>query len=585
MIDVGFKEISLCASLGLVLGIASCNQAVTAGDPVDGGMSTGVEICSNTCSNDLRSVVDCRGVVQKACGLSEGCADARCIPDPCEAARISKSSYGCDYWTLKTAQRVQVDGSCFAALIANTWPQPVHIKIEYDGKPISPSQFAYIPKVRDGITNFQPNVDYVPYNGATGLGVGEVAVVFLSRLQSGSVTDCPRPAALPIDTGFSQSGVGKAFHISTDYPVTAYQMNPYGGGVNSTGAATLLLPTSAWDTNYLAINAYKAPTNNILDGAPSLNIVAAEDRTTVTILPKAAIVGGAGVAAGAANTPITYQLAAGQFLQFTQLAELTGSPIQSNKPVGVFGASTGMRVPVAQSDQDNAQQQIAPIRAMGSEYVAVRYRNRVSGMGAEESVPWRLVGMVDGTSLSWEPSQPPGAPSSLSLGQVSEFSSPGPFVVRSQDGEHPFYLGGYMTGGGPYSNIGDPEWVNVIPPGQYLNHYVFFTDPSFPETSLVVTRRRSKIDNRFADVRLECMGTNLTGWQPVGQYEYTRVDLVSGMFKGIGNCLNGRQEMSSLLPFGVTVWGWGAIQQYTNNSYAYPAGAGFQPLNHILVVP
>ena len=142
-----------------------------------------------------------------------------------------------------------------------------------------------------------------------------------------------------------------------------------------------------------------------------------------------------------------------------------------------------------------------------------------------------------------------------------------------------------MTGGSPYNNIGDPEWVNATPSEQYLNHYVFFTDPTFPETSLVVVRRRSKVDNQFADVRLGCMATNLTGWQPVGQYEYTRVDLVSGMFKGIGNCLNGRQEMSSQLPFGVTVWGWGAIQQYTNNSYAYAAGAGFQPINHVQIVP
>ena len=583
MVDASFKRTLLCGSLGLILAVASCNQTLLSGDLFDGGTGDS-EICANTCSNDLRSVVDCRGIVQRACGPSEGCADARCIPNPCEAARTSKSSYGCDYWALKTAQRVQADGSCFAALVSNTWPLPVHIKIQYDGQSISPAKFAYIPRVMDGIMNFQPKVDYVPYDASLGLGVGEVAVIFLSRLASGSVTDCPRPAALATDTGFSQSGIGKAFHISTDYPVTAYQFNPYGGGANAIGAATMLLPTSAWDTNYLAINAYKAPTNDILGGAPSLNIVAAEDQTMVTLLPKAAIVGGGGIAAGAANTPITYQLAAGQFLQFTQLAELTGSPIQSNKPVGVFGASSGMRVPTTQGDQDNAQQQIAPIKAMGSEYVAVRYRNRVSAM-AEESVPWRLVGMVDGTSLTWEPSQPPGAPSSLRLGEIVEFNSPGPFVVRSQNNEHPFYLGGYMTGGSPYNNIGDPEWVNATPSAQYLNHYVFFTDPTFPETSLVVVRRRSKVDNQFADVRLGCMDTNLTGWQPVGQYEYTRVDLVSGMFKGIGKCLNGRQEMSSQLPFGVTVWGWGAIQQYTNNSYAYAAGAGFQPINNVQIVP
>ena len=130
MVHLLFKGIFLYASLGLMLGVTSCDQTILSGGPLDGGMSYNVGICTSTCSDDRRSVVDCRGVVQRACGLSEGCADARCIPSPCEAARISKNSYGCDYWALKTAQRLQVDGACFAALIANSWPQPVRIRID-----------------------------------------------------------------------------------------------------------------------------------------------------------------------------------------------------------------------------------------------------------------------------------------------------------------------------------------------------------------------------------------------------------------------------------------------------------------------
>ena len=52
---------------------------------------------------------------------------------------------------------------------------------------------------------------------------------------------------------------------------------------------------------------------------------------------------------------------------------------------------------------------------------------------------------------------------------------------------------------------------------------------------------------------------------------------------GVGGCTNGRQEMSSPLPFGVTVWGWGNTQQTKLVSYAYPAGAGFQPINKVVV--
>jgi hypothetical protein len=192
--------------------------------------------------------------------------------------------------------------------------------------------------------------------------------------------------------------------------------------------------------------------------------------------------------------------------------------------------------------------------------------------------------MVDNTELRWEPSKPDGAPETLQLGEVREFSAPGPFVVRSQSGQNPFYLGGYMTGGEHYADQGDPEWVNIIPPSQFLNYYVMFTDPTYPQTSLNVVRTPSKLDGKFADVTLDCLGT-LTGWERIGEYEYTRVQLVSGDFVGNGECVNGRHVMSSELPFGVTVWGWGTTNVTRLVSYAYPAGAGFQPINNVVVQP
>jgi hypothetical protein len=84
------------------------------------------------------------------------------------------------------------------------------------------------------------------------------------------------------------------------------------------------------------------------------------------------------------------------------------------------------------------------VRALGSEYVAVRYRNRYAG--TEESPPWRIIGAANGTVLSWDPAPPAGAPSTLSLGEVTEFETNGPFVVKSQDESHPFYVSAHMTG-------------------------------------------------------------------------------------------------------------------------------------------
>jgi hypothetical protein len=95
------------------------------------------------------------------------------------------------------------------------------------------------------------------------------------------------------------------------------------------------------------------------------------------------------------------------------------------------------------------------------------------------------------------------------------------------------------------------------------------------------------VTNDFVDVQLDCAGT-LGGWQPVGDYEYTRIDLVTGDFQDVGGCSNGQHEMQSDAPFGVTVWGWGgySVAFYTGYvSYAYPAGASIKPINDVIVVP
>ena len=256
------------------------------------------------------------------------------------------------------------------------------------------------------------------------------------------------------------------------------------------------------------------------------------------------------MAAAPAGKPATYTLMAGQFLQITQTAELTGSPIQSNQPVAVFGASAGMAVPLGQADIDSAQQQLPPVRALGHEYVAVRYRGRAGGQ--DESVPWRIVGAVDGTMLRWEPKAPAGAPTALGLGDVVEIRAPGPFVVESQGRRSPvlprrLHDRRRPAGRRPVRRRGRSGLGYVIAPAQYLDHYVLFTDPSYSETNLVLVRAPSLVDGSFADVMLSCAGASgpqkVTGWTPIGAYEYTRVDLVTGAFQSVGGCSNGRQEI------------------------------------------
>jgi len=168
-------------------------------------------------------------------------------------------------------------------------------------------------------------------------------------------------------------------------------------------------------------------------------------------------------------------------------------------------------------------------------------------------------------------------------------------VVHSQDDQHPFYFAQHMTGcgavggnGSPLGCVGDPEWVNVVPPQQYLQRYVFFTYPTYPTTSLVLVRDKAGASD-FADVTLDCLSSPVGGWQPIdaaGQYEYATLDLVNGDFAPQNGCDNGRHLASSTGPFALTVWGWGTNESSMSStavSYAYPAGQSVQLINSVQV--
>jgi hypothetical protein len=541
-----------------------------------------VNMCATHCSADLHDVLDCNNTVLMTCPADQGCAAGACVA-ACDSAKANKSTIGCDYYVADPEEFAEHSQSCFAAYVANTWTTPVTISVDYAGQKLNAATFSRIP------SGSGQSITYGPLpNGQ--LPPGKVAIVFLAYDPTGGGDMCPAGVTAAVTNApvaLLGTGTANAFHVSTDRPVVAYDIYPYGGGSSAITSATLLIPTSAWDTNYITQSGY--PQSTIIpaseDPWPFTQVVGMADGTKFTISPTADIIGGMGVAATAKGKPHTYTVNKGQIIQFAQPMELTGSVLQSTSPVGVWGGHNCFNVKVTDYACDSAHQQIPPVKALGHEYVGVRYRNRVDNM--EETVPWRVVGAVDGTKLTYDPAQT-GAPATLNNGQIAEFDSTGPFSVKSQDDKHPFYVSGHMTGGQNANGAGDPEWVNIIPPQQYLASYVFFTDPTYPETNLVFVRQKGP--NGFADVKLDCVG-NLTGWTAVGKgglYEYTRVDLVRHNFQPQGKCDNGLHLASSTVPFALTVWGWGTSEAMlfsTYASYAYPGGASVQPINTVVIPP
>ena len=117
--------------------------------------------------------------------------------------------------------------------------------------------------------------------------------------------------------------------------------------------------------------------------------------------------------------PATYRLDKGQYLQLVQDEELSGSIVTSNKPTTIFGGTRMRERPVDAVACDILAQQLPAFEQWGSEYVGVGYRPRLGN--EHEPVPYRIVAARDGTRLDYDPAIPPGAPVTMSAGEVVTF--------------------------------------------------------------------------------------------------------------------------------------------------------------------
>lgn len=540
------------------------------------------------CSGDLQNVTDDKGVVQQKCPSDQGCFGGACIP-ACEAAAKSKGNVGCTFLTPTPSFYTGITPPCFAVFVANNWSKVVKINVQRGGASYDATAFARIPSGPDATT--------WPKLPAAGLDPGKVAVLFLSSdpgsTNAGFSLKCPVAQAVPGGTAVSGSGKGTAWSITTDVPVSAYDILPYGGARSFLPAAELLLPTSAWGTNYVSA----VPPQEGMGGPLWGQVVAAENGTTVKINPTINLPGAGGAPAATKGAVTTFTLNAGEYVQWQGSGlEMSGSVISSDKPVSFVGGTGYLCLTSKTSPSgggcDSGHQMVPPISALGSEYVAAPYVTRRADL-AEESIRYRIVGTVDGTKLTYDPPVA-GAPTSLSRGTVSNFEATGVFVVKSQDKDHPFYVAQMMAGsnlsagsrpgatvslGFGGENLGDEEFVNLLPPAQFLTKYVFFTDPTYSTTNLVLTRVKTPAG--FKDVKVDCLGT-ISGWKPAGgsgNYEYVGVDLVRSMM-GVGSCTNGQHVAQSDGQFGLMVWGTD-----TFSSYAYPGGGNVGTINTVVVDP
>lgn len=542
------------------------------GDPFFTGDGGGdASTTCTTCSGDLHNVLTCgdNPTVVQTCTGATGCGPSGCI-DACDAAAASKSSIGCNYYAIpadgwnSAYSSGGAAGNCFAAFVTNTWTAPMKVSLVWKGTTIDATPFSYAPQGSGNAITYQP----IP---STGIPPNSMAIVFLNQTIGGTglKVQCPAGVTAAVqneDMVLHGTNIGHAMEIQTSVPAVVYDIYPYGGATSYISSATLLLPTTSWDTNYVAVTMGNQPTAF----PPGVDFVARENNTKVTVLPSINITAANGVAGATKGVPVTYSINKGETIHLMQFPDslgndLSGSIVQSTAPIGVWGEHFCMNQP-------------SPPK-------------------------WRILGAVAGTTLTYDPPVA-GAPTTLTVGQLVEFNGPGAFHIQAQDNLHPFYLAAHRPGGDcdaahqqipPVQalgseyvavgneatdyGVGGPETVNVVPPAQFLSSYIFFSDPSYGYTDLALVRKMAP-DNTYHDVTLDCLG-KVAGWKPIGgtKFQYAHVDLQHAGAP-VGGCDNGLHTIKSDVPMGITVWGYDSA-----SSYAYPAGASVKPINTVIVPP
>jgi len=535
------------------------------------------------CSRDLHAILDgCTEEVLEVCADDQGCREGACVP-ACDSAAAAQGSIGCSFWTTPPDVLVDSHASCFAAFVANTWNTPATLSAEFGGEAIDISENVY----RAIPTGGGP-LDYERIDGP--IPPGEVGIVFLAQGDETPSTRYHIACPSKVKTAYHgvlakehRSSLTKAFHLSTSVPVSAYEIFPYGGAESYVPSATLLLPSTSWGTNYVLVDPWRYQYAVGL-GYPFVQVVAQED-TEVRIRPRVNVIDGVGVTGGPVDSVLSWSLKRGQVLELMQAESLGGSPLESDKPVAVFGGHQCAYVPDGYGTCDSLYQQIAPIQEWSSSYSAVPHKTRIHSINGTEQpaerVNWQIVAANDGTVLTYEPEAPIGAPTTMNGGQRVYLETDKVFSVKSQDADHPIYLAGYMSGSSRYGTYGDPDFVNIIPDDQFLDHYVFFVDHTYADSTLTFVRRKGA--NGFQDVELDCLGT-VTGWQALGSdgtTEYAWVELTRNGFDlptPIGTCSHGRHEARSNGPFALYVWG---VDK--DASYGFPAGAGSRPTSPYVI--
>ena len=356
----------------------------------------------------------------------------------------------------------------------------------------------------------------------------------------GLVTTVEIPPAAQLSLGDSGAVEHRGIKVTADDEVTVYGLNR----IQATTDAYLGLPVDVLGTEHIVL------------GWPDLMgqlrsefaVLATEDGTDVTYVPKAKTTSGTEIGVATTTT-----LNAGEALPVASLnGDLSGSVVTSTKPVAVFGGHECAFVPDDNTWAcDHLVEQIPSTSTWGKEFLTVPLKTRSGGD------TFRMIASEDATTVSVNGA----AVATLDRGQVHQMSIDGKSTVSA---DKPILVAQYSNGQDWDDVVSDPFMMLVPPTEQFLSEYTFATPANgFRSNFVNVVMPTSAVGG----LTLDGAGVPAAEFNQIGSTEFSgaQLDLAAGS-----------HSMSAKEPFGIYVYGFDSY-----DSYGYPGGAAYAPINEV----
>jgi IgGFc binding protein len=554
------------------------------------------------------------GVVEMCTGVTT-CAMGACV-NACDDAAESKSYIGCEYYAVDLDNAIEVlgvigqelgDGSTLTqqkCTTANGTSQNMDVCFQNDNTntvistaglcdpPAGTCPNGYTCGQKQAcilnaqgspfaivVSNPQSKAANVTVTGVAGQPINQVVA-------AGAVTAIfPQAnASIPDQSVDGTVLARKAYQVTSDLPIVAYQFNPLNNVNVFSNDASLLIPRTAWDMDYYAMS---YPTLNRRQvgffETPQhpyygfVTIVAWQDGTVIAVTPKTAVQASATQQTIAAGSTVMFTLNAMDVLQLEAApaalpaGDLTGTHISSaNGSFGVFGGHEatlfGEVTPPDQTHTrgpccaDHLEEMLFPSSTWGKTFAITRSQVRTN-----EPDMLRIMAQKPGTTVTFAPAPQAGTCGTLSPGQFCEVKIGVDTQITATE---PVLIGHYLQSSTwqdtpilpffPVDTIGtgDPSMAIAVPTEQFRKDYTILVPSQYSKNYISIAAAAT------GGVTIDGVAVTLAPYPGGGTYRAARVEVTAGQHKIA--CADG---------CGITVYG------YSNAvSYMFAGGLDLKPI-------